>query len=94
MAAAVASTSRVAGVTLGVAVIGAITGGSLGERIRPSFATATHPGWAIIVGLAAAIFGLGFLTTNRWATDTAVRAAERLRQRPQPAVLAVSPGGS
>ena len=94
VAAAVASTSRVVGVTLGVAVIGAITGGGLGERIGPGFAAATHPGWAIIVGLAAAIFALGFLTTNRWATGTAVRTAERLRQRPQPAVLAVSPGRS
>jgi EmrB/QacA subfamily drug resistance transporter len=93
VAAAVASTSRVVGVTLGVAVIGAITGGGLGSRIGPGFAAATHPGWAIVVGLAAVIFGLGFLTTGRWATDTARRTAERFRAPPQPA-LATSGGGN
>ena len=93
VAAAVASTSRVVGVTLGVAVIGAITGGGLGARIGPGFAVATHPGWAIIVGLGAAIFVLGFVTTGRWATDTARRTAERFREGPQPAALAASPGG-
>ncbi len=93
VAAAVASTSRVVGVTLGVAVIGAITGGGLGARIGPGFAAATHPGWAIIVGLGAGIFVLGFLSTGRWATDTARRTAERFREGRQPAVLAPSPGG-
>src|SRR5205807_10195591 len=59
VAAAVASTSRVVGVTLGVAVIGAVSGGDLGTTIGPSFAGASHPGWAIIVGLGAVILVLG-----------------------------------
>jgi hypothetical protein len=78
----VASTSRVVGVTLGVAVIGALTGGNLGSHIGPSFATATHTGWIIIVGLGVAILLLGFLTTGRRAVDTAHRTAERLREGP------------
>ena len=41
VAAAVASTSRQVGVTLGVAVIGAIAGGGAGA-IGPGFAAATH----------------------------------------------------
>lgn len=79
VAAAVASTSRVVGVTLGIAVIGAVSGGNLGSRIGPSFAGATHPGWAIIVGLGAAILVLGVLTTGRWASETARRTAERFQ---------------
>jgi EmrB/QacA subfamily drug resistance transporter len=79
VAAAVASTSRVVGVTLGIAVIGAVSGGSLGSKIGPSFADATHPGWAIIVGLGAAILILGVLTTGRWASETARRTAERFQ---------------
>jgi EmrB/QacA subfamily drug resistance transporter len=94
VAAAVASTSRVVGVTLGVAVIGAISGGSAGSRIGRSFAAATHPGWAIIVGLGGAVLILGLLTTGRWATETARRTAERFRERPRQAALAAMPGGS
>ena len=94
VAAAVASTSRVVGVTLGVAVIGAISGGSFGSTINRSFASATHPGWAIIVGLGVAILILGFLTTGRWATATARRTAERFRDLSPPAALAASQSGS
>jgi EmrB/QacA subfamily drug resistance transporter len=93
VAAAVASTSRVVGVTLGVAVIGAVTGGNLGT-IGPGFAAATHSGWAIIVGLGVGVLVLGFVTTGRWATATARRTAERFRDvSPNPA-LAASQGGS
>jgi EmrB/QacA subfamily drug resistance transporter len=94
VAAAVASTSRVVGVTLGVAVIGAVSGGTLGPTIGRSFAAATHPGWAIIVGLAAVILVLGFLTTGRRASETARRTAERMQERPQAPALATSTGGS
>ncbi|MFL5823797.1 MAG: MFS transporter [Solirubrobacteraceae bacterium] len=79
VAAAVASTSRVVGVTLGVAIIGAVTGGGVEGPIGPSFAYATHSGWAIIVGLGVGVLVLGFVTTGRWATATARRTAERLR---------------
>jgi EmrB/QacA subfamily drug resistance transporter len=93
VAAAVASTSRVVGVTLGVAVLGAVSGGSFGTRIGPSFAAATHSGWAIVVGLGVTILALGFLTTGRWANRTARRTAERFRDvAPSPA-LAPQGGG-
>jgi EmrB/QacA subfamily drug resistance transporter len=77
VASAVASTSRQVGMTLGVAVIGAIAGGGVAGVIGPSFATATHSAWWIIVGLGAAIMVLGLLTTSRWADQTARRTAER-----------------
>jgi EmrB/QacA subfamily drug resistance transporter len=94
VAAAVASTSRVVGVTLGVAVIGAVSGGSFGTTIGRSFAAATHPGWAIVVGLGLAILILGFLSTGRWATATARRTAERFREGTRSPALAASQAGS
>jgi EmrB/QacA subfamily drug resistance transporter len=80
VASAVASTSRQVGMTLGVAVIGAIAGGGVGGAISENFANATHPAWWIIAGLGAAILVLGLLTTTRWADETARRTAERFRE--------------
>jgi EmrB/QacA subfamily drug resistance transporter len=80
VASAVASTSRQVGMTLGVAVIGAIAGAGVGGTIGRSFAAATHPAWWIIVGLGGAILILGVLTTTRWADETARRTAERFRE--------------
>jgi EmrB/QacA subfamily drug resistance transporter len=81
VASAVASTSRQVGMTLGVAVIGAIAGGTLAGGIGRGFAAATHPGWWIIVGLAVAIGVVGALTTGSWARRTADTTAELLRER-------------
>jgi hypothetical protein len=74
VAAAVATTSRQVGITLGVAVLGAVAGGELG----PGFAHATQPGWWIVAALGVAVSALGWLTTSPWAQATARRAAERL----------------
>jgi EmrB/QacA subfamily drug resistance transporter len=80
VAAAIASTSRSVGLTLGVAVIGAIAGGTLTGAIEPSFAGATHAAWWLIVGLGVISLGVGLLTTTEWAHDTARRTAERFRE--------------
>jgi EmrB/QacA subfamily drug resistance transporter len=80
VASAVASTSRQVGMTLGVAAIGAIAGGTISGAIGPSFAAATHAGWWICAGLGAVCLVLGVLTTTRWAENTARRTAERLRE--------------
>jgi MFS family permease len=88
VAAAVASTSRQVGMTLGVAVIGSICGGNLAGGIGRSFATATHPGWWIIAGLGVLILVLGLLTTGEWANRTARRTAEALRDPGRPSVYA------
>ncbi len=76
VAAAVASTSRQVGQTLGVAVIGAVAGGGVAGAIGPGFAAATHAGWWIITALAVLILVLGALSTTRWALATAERVAE------------------
>ena len=82
VASAVASTSRQGGMTLGVAVIGAVCGGSLASGIGPGVASATHPGWWIIGGLAAVTLALALTSTGRWADATARRTAARLGQGP------------
>jgi len=80
VAAAVATTSRQVGITLGVAVLGAIAGGGLGGAIGRGFAQATRPGWWIVAALGLAVAALGYVTTTGWARDTARRTAERLEE--------------
>ncbi len=82
VAAAVASTSRQVGFTLGVAVLGSITGGALSGAIGKGFAAATHPAWWIIVGLGVLILALALVTTGAWARATARRAADAFPERP------------
>jgi CBS domain containing-hemolysin-like protein len=81
VAAAVASTSRQVGLTLGVAVLGAIAGGTLSGALGPGFATATHAAWIVVAGLGVAMFVIGGLTTSRWARQTAERTAGALGDR-------------
>jgi MFS family permease len=76
VAAAVATTSRQVGLTLGVAVLGAVAGSGLGG----GFAQATHRGWWIVAALGLAVATLGYVTTTGWARETALRTAERLAE--------------
>jgi EmrB/QacA subfamily drug resistance transporter len=80
VAAAIASTSRQVGMTLGVAVIGAIAGGTISGAIGPSFAAATHAGWWVIAGFGLLSLVVGVLTTTDWALTTARKTAERFRE--------------
>jgi hypothetical protein len=76
----VASTSRQVGVTLGVAVLGALAGGGTVGALGPAFASATHVSWWITVGLGLVILALALVTTSPWAQRTAQRTAERFRE--------------
>lgn len=79
VAAAVASTSRQLGQTLGVAVIGAVLASGVGSSsYKDAFASASVPAWWIVVGCGVAVFVLGALTTGRWARRAAARAADQL----------------
>jgi EmrB/QacA subfamily drug resistance transporter len=80
VAAAVASTSRQVGNTLGVAIVGAVAGAGLSGEIGKGFAAATHASWWIIAGLSFAILVLGLATTTKWARQTAVETANRFRE--------------
>jgi EmrB/QacA subfamily drug resistance transporter len=85
VAAAIASTSRQLGSTLGVAVLGALAAGGAVVAIAPSFAAATHVSWWIVVGIGVAVLILGIVTTTAWANETARRTAERFREDRPPA---------
>ncbi|MFI1568644.1 MFS transporter [Streptomyces sp. NPDC020490] len=79
VAAAVASTSRQLGQTLGVAVVGAVLASGVGSSpYREVFVRAARPGWWILTACGAAVLVLGALTSGRWARRTAERTAERL----------------
>ncbi|MGW7486842.1 MFS transporter [Streptomyces sp. NPDC054786] len=76
VAAAVASTSRQVGQSLGVAVIGAVlASGAHAAAGADAFVAAARPAWWIIAGCGAAVLLLGALTTGRWAKATADRTA-------------------
>src|ERR1039457_3998202 len=78
VAAAVASTSRQVGSSLGVAVVGSAVLSVLAGVFRLGFAEASHVGWLIIAGCGAAVFTVGAITSGRWARATAERTASRL----------------
>ncbi|MFE2038057.1 MFS transporter [Streptomyces scopuliridis] len=83
VAAAVASTSRQIGQTLGVAVIGAVlAGGTVGAVASTSYETgfmeASHPAWWIITACGLCVLLVGALTSGAWARGTAHRTAKRL----------------
>jgi EmrB/QacA subfamily drug resistance transporter len=76
VAAAIASTSRQVGQSLGVAVVGAAVTSAMHGLLQANFAQASHVGWWIITGCGAAVLLLGLVTTGRWALRTAARTAE------------------
>jgi EmrB/QacA subfamily drug resistance transporter len=78
VAAAVASTCRQVGTTIGIAVSGAVVGAGSARISGPAFARATHAGWWLMVGFAAAIFIISAITTTGWAFGTARATAARL----------------
>ncbi|MED7923836.1 MFS transporter [Nonomuraea sp. LP-02] len=84
VAAAVASTSRQIGQTLGVAVIGALVTSAVRGPLPTGFPQASHIGWWVGAGCGAAILLLGVLTTGRRAERSAARTAERLIQDGSP----------
>ncbi|WP_078910602.1 MFS transporter [Streptomyces sp. NRRL S-87] len=71
VAAAVASTSRQTGGTLGVAVIGSVLAGGLAGG--GDFAAASRPAWWVIAACGLGVLAVGALTTGRWAVSTANR---------------------
>ena len=76
VAAAINSTSRQVGTTLGVAVLGAIIAGGPGTRpgaIALDFAASAARAWWVVAGLGLTTVILGIVTTGPWARRTAAR---------------------
>ncbi|THA61872.1 DHA2 family efflux MFS transporter permease subunit [Streptomyces sp. A0958] len=86
VAAAVASTSRQIGQTLGVAVIGAVLAAGMADPgAADGFVAASRPGWWVVTGCGLCVLLVGALTSGRWARGTARRTAERLAEPVDPA---------
>lgn len=75
VAAAVASTSRQVGQTLGVAVAGAIAAAGAGT-VGPGFAHASHSAWWLVGACGLLILLLGLASTTDWANASAKRVAD------------------
>jgi EmrB/QacA subfamily drug resistance transporter len=92
VAAAVASTSRQVGGSLGVAVIGAAVVSGVAGPAATGLAAASHVAWWIIAGLGLGVLSLGLLTSGRWARSTAARTAAAIERAPaEPALTGTNP---
>ncbi|MGH2905334.1 MAG: DHA2 family efflux MFS transporter permease subunit [Solirubrobacterales bacterium] len=77
VASAVASTSRLVGHTLGVAIVGAIVASSLSGAPGATLSTASHAAWWVLAACGAVVLALGFVGTSVRAKASAqVTAAE------------------
>jgi Na+/melibiose symporter-like transporter len=83
VAAAVATTSRQVGLTLGVAVLGAIATARVDGSLHEHLANASHPAWWLAVALGAGIAALGLAASTPAAHTSAERTAARLHEAPQ-----------
>ncbi|MFB6619546.1 MFS transporter [Streptomyces sp. NPDC085524] len=82
VAAAIASTSRQTGSTLGVAVVGAVLAAGMADG--RDFTEAAVPAWWIITVCGALVLVLGAASTGAWALRTADRTARALEEPPGP----------
>jgi EmrB/QacA subfamily drug resistance transporter len=84
VAAAIASTSKQVGQSLGVAVVGSALTSVLAGPSRSSLVSASHAGWWIITGCGLLVLAAGILTSGQWARQTAARTADRLMSEEAP----------
>jgi MFS family permease len=85
VAAAVATTSRQVGLTLGVALIGAVATARVDGSLHDHLATASHLAWWLIAAMGAGIVALGLAASTPAARASAERTAARLHEAPQAA---------
>jgi EmrB/QacA subfamily drug resistance transporter len=71
VAAAIASTSRQVGASLGVAIAGTVLTARLVGPLETGFVDAARLCWYIIAGCGLLVLVLGLITTSRWALRTA-----------------------
>ncbi|MFE9253611.1 MFS transporter [Streptomyces sp. NPDC006879] len=90
VAAAVASTSRQTGQTLGVALIGAIlAAGVHSGGVAQEFTTAAQPAYWVITGCGLLVLVMGAVTTGAWGQRTAARTSAKF-ETPKPPTLITS----
>jgi EmrB/QacA subfamily drug resistance transporter len=74
-AAAIASTGRQVGSSLGVAVTGAVLAAGLHGPLAAGFASATRPAWWIVTAMGGCVLALTLATTGRAGQASAARTA-------------------
>jgi hypothetical protein len=79
VAAAIASTSRQVGASLGVAIVGTVLNAGLAGPLETGFVQGARLGWLIIAGCGILVLVLGLLTTSRWARGTADKVADEFK---------------
>jgi EmrB/QacA subfamily drug resistance transporter len=84
VSAAITTTGRQIGNSLGVAVLGSIVTSHAHGPSRAAFTTASHLGWWVLAGCGALIAALGVLATTGRAGATAARVAARFPAEPVP----------
>jgi EmrB/QacA subfamily drug resistance transporter len=78
VAAAIASTSRQVGASLGVAIVGTVLNARLTGAFETSFVPAARLCWFIIAGCGLLVLVLGLITTTARARATATKVATEL----------------
>ncbi|MET9603044.1 MULTISPECIES: MFS transporter [unclassified Streptomyces] len=91
VAAAIASTSRQTGGTLGVAVIGSVLAAGLANG--SDFSGAAQPAWWIITLCGLVVLVVGAATSGAWARGTAERTARTLEEQVGQTAVTGSPRG-
>ncbi|MFJ8566884.1 MFS transporter [Streptomyces sp. NPDC093514] len=91
VAAAIASTSRQTGGTLGVAVIGSVLAAGLANG--SDFSGAAQPAWWIITLCGLVVLVVGAATSGAWARGTAERTARTLEDQVGQSAVTGSPRG-
>src|SRR5262247_4406098 len=94
VAAAVASTSRQVGGSLGVALTGSVVASALHGPLRTGFVPASHGAWLIVAGCGVLVLVSGLATSGRWARATAARTAHLLMSDEAKAPVAAGSGVS
>ena len=85
VAAAVATTGRQVGLTLGVAVVGTLGTARVDGSLHDHLATASHPAWWVIAAMGGGIVALGLAASTAAAQASAEQTAARLHDAPQEA---------
>jgi EmrB/QacA subfamily drug resistance transporter len=80
VAAAIASTSRQVGQSLGVAVTGSVAGAGAIGLLGKDFAAATHPAWWVVAGCGFAVLVIGLAVSGERGRTSAERNAAQLQE--------------
>ncbi len=80
VAAAIASTSRQVGQSLGVAIVGSAVVSGIAGQFVDQFATASHIGYLIITGCGVGVLALGMLSSSARAQRSADAVREHLAE--------------